>query len=125
MHINARRLAQLIALALVVLAILTILLIPMYGSGTTDSSGQGATSTDTVLAVNGPGILAVLAIPLLISLAPVVVQGRAESPVSIASAVFLCAFTLIAMLSIGGFFLPAAVAEVIAAFLPAHARRAT
>jgi hypothetical protein len=118
MRNKPRRLAQSVALALAVLAILAILLIPMYGSATSDSSGQFATTTVTVLAVNGPGILIVLAIPFVIALAPIVVQARATKPVSIAAAALLTAFSLISLLTIGGFFLPAAIAEIIAVFLP-------
>ena len=64
-----------------------------------------------LLRVNGPWVLVVLAFPVVVSAAPVVFAGRA--PRGVAAAV-LCAFALIASMSVGTMYLHAALAMVVA-----------
>lgn len=120
---GAKRVAQLVALALVVAAILAILVIPSYESVTTDSSGHETVTVSNVLSVNGLGVLAVLAIPFAISAIPMLVRGRAWNTVSIVAAVLLGVFAAIAALSLGLFFVPALIAEIVAACIPSRPRR--
>lgn len=121
--LSGKRVAQLIALALLIAGILTILIVPSYESVTSDSSGHQTVTENNVLTLGGPGLLATLAIPLVISAAPVLIKGPAWQPVSITAAVLLGVFTAIASFSFGLFFIPALIAEITAAFLPSSGRR--
>jgi hypothetical protein len=119
-----RRMAQLIALALVLLAALAVLVVPAYEGSVAGSSAHAETTSSTVLEVSGPGVLITLVVPLVIAAAPVLTRGRPWLAVSIAAAALLTAFTALALLSIGVFLIPAAVAAIVALFLPVRARRA-
>jgi len=116
------RVAQLIALALTAAAVIAVLFVPTYQIETSSSDHGASHFIMNALVVNGPGMLVPLAIPLVFAAAPVVARGRAWRPVSIAAAVLLALFTAVALFSMGVFLVPAAIAEVVALFLPAGAR---
>ncbi len=75
---------------------------------------DGATrcGSATGLSVNGPWILIVVSVPVVLTLIPVLVHRRAAR---IVSAVLLWIGCLLGMLSVGIFFLPAAILMTIAA----------
>lgn len=122
-HVSGKRVAQVLALGFAVAAAATILVIPSYMVITTDSAGRDIASMHTVLEVGGPWFLAVLAIPIVITIVPLLVRGRAWQPVSIVATVLLGVFTLVALLTIGMYFLPALVASVVGAVLPSGTAR--
>ncbi|PKW26296.1 hypothetical protein [Phycicoccus duodecadis] len=102
----------LLGLALSVLAALVCLVAPLYAAG--DGSG-GA----TLAAVNGPGALVAPALFVVFAL------GAATSPwrgLRLAGVAAHAALTLLALLTIGAFFLPATTALVLGAL---HALRAS
>ncbi len=126
---NAKRVIQIIALALTAAAVSAIILLPSYVSETTDSAGNESITTQTVPEVGGIGFVAILAIPLIFAAAPLFAPGSSWQIFSIGSTVLLAVFAIVASPSIGFYFLPAVVLEVIAVFLrprrhPPSGRRA-
>ncbi|AYG04869.1 hypothetical protein [Gryllotalpicola protaetiae] len=114
--------AQLIALALAVVAVAAVLFVPSYSIETSSSDHGASYFVVSALVVNGPGMLVPLGIPLLVAVAPVAARGRAWHPVSITATVLLAAFAVIGAFSIGIFFAPAALVEIVALFLHAGPR---
>lgn len=72
---------------------------------------EGCTGTST-FEIDGAWVLVVVAVPIAIALAPVLVRHRAAA---IVSAVLLWAFCVVGLFSVGLFFVPAAVLMTIAA----------
>lgn len=109
-------LLQIAALVLSVLAALLLLVVPAFGgtSVTVDSDGTQAERTVTLLESEGPGILIPLAIPVLLTFVPLYPLGDARRWVRLACTLLLGAFTLLAILSIGVFYLPALVCSIAA-----------
>ena len=110
------RVLQGVAFALAIAATLAALLLPLYTSETS-SGGSGSpdspvvTEQLTLLAVNGPGIFVPLLIPVLLTGLPLLIRGTAWRGLSIAATVLLAAFVVLALASIGGFYLPALLAS--------------
>lgn len=84
-----------------------LLVVPTYMRQTETNSVSGAVSVThaTLLQVNGPRVLIVLVIPVLITLIPMLARNRG---VRIAAAVVLASLALITVFSIGLFYLPSA-----------------
>ena len=93
-------------------------LVPVYQSTSFSSSGEQTRSTETLVGVNGPGVLIVLAIPLLATLlvagALLVRPRRGALPLAWALTALLAGVNLLAMLTIGIFILPVTAALVVA-----------
>ena len=93
-------------------------LVPVYQSTSISSSGEQTRSTETLVGVNGPGVLIVLAIPLLATLlvagALLVRPRRGALPLAWALTALLAGVNLLAMLTIGIFILPVTAALVVA-----------
>jgi hypothetical protein len=91
---------------------------PMYQTMSESSSGEVTHGTDTLIGVNGPGVLAVLGLPLLGTLAvgSALWHGARRGAVAIAWALagLLAAFTVLAMASIGMFVAPITAAVLVA-----------
>ena len=119
-RIRAKRVAQLIALALAVAAMVMMVLIPTYTGVTMTSDGTEITSRSTLVQENGASVLLVLAIPVALAALPLLARGRAWQPLSIVSATLLLGLVVLGLASIGGFILPAAVAAIVGACLPVH-----
>src|SRR5918995_4193892 len=90
------------------------------------SSGELTHGTDTLVGVNGLGVLVVIGVPLVATLA---VGGalwhgsrRGAVPVAWMLAGLLAVFNMLAMLSVGVFFLPVSAALIIACatYRPLH-----
>jgi hypothetical protein len=96
-----------------VVGALVVLVVPL-GSWCSISSvgGSERCGTSRIIADEGWGILLVLAVPILIALVPVLARGRG---VSALAAVLLWICCLLGLLSIGIFFVPAAVLMTVAA----------
>lgn len=122
-RVNAKRVLQLAAFALMGGAVLAIVFLPTYPSisGSSSSSDPAVHlvgASQTALEVNGTAILAFLAVPFVAAAAPLLAIGRAWQPVSIGSALLLLVCTIITAVTIGVFIVPATIAAVIATFLP-------
>lgn len=93
-------------------------LVPAYRSTGMSSSGELTQSTETLVGVNGPGAVAVLAVPFLVTLlvasALLARSRRAALPVAWALTALLAAFNLVGMLTVGVFVLPVTAALVVA-----------
>jgi hypothetical protein len=93
-------------------------LAPVYESSGASSSAEATHGSATLVDVNGPGVVVVLSVPLLVTLAVgyALWHGSRRGAVAFAWALtgILAAFNLLAMLSIGVFVLPATAALVVA-----------
>lgn len=122
--LSAARIWQLVALALAVAASLIVLFAPLYSSSASNCTPGVACATAPVapasaLAVNGPALLGPMLIPVLFTLVPLLVRSRAWRPASIVCAVLLGMTVLVALLTIGMFYLPALIASIIGVSLRA------
>lgn len=120
---KAKRIAQVVTVALSLVATGAILVLPGYVTVTLDSAGTEIVSTASVLTVVGPSVLAVLAIPNLFAIAPLLARDRALQPVSIASAVLLAGFGVVSAATLGLYFVPAILGAIVAVFLPPRTSR--
>lgn len=105
---------QMAALVLAVLASLLLLVLPAYSSATESGDGSEVTSTRTLLEVEGASVLIPLAVPALLMLLPLYPSGPSRRWISLACTILLAAFALLALLSIGAFYLPALVCSIAA-----------
>jgi hypothetical protein len=99
---------SLLALAAAVIGALVVLFAPLYTSCGSDTACRG----DSAVAVNGGWILVVVSVPVALALLPVVIHHRAVRTVA---AILLWACCVIALLSVGIFFVPTAILMTIAA----------
>lgn len=120
---KAKRIAQVVTVALSLAATLAILVLPGYVTVSLDTDGTEIVSTASVLTVVGPSVLAVLTIPNLFAIAPLLARGRALQPVSIASAVLLAGFGVVSAATLGLYFVPAILGAIVAVFLPPRTSR--
>lgn len=109
-----QRVAPIISLLWAIAVGLFVLFGPLYASGSggiaVDKSGNGVAfpinyGHASGLEVNGPWILFVVSVPILLTLAPVLIRRRAVRLVSGSVLLFLC---FLAALSIGILYVPAA-----------------
>ncbi|GAA1991744.1 hypothetical protein [Microbacterium pumilum] len=119
-----KRRVQIAALALAVLAAVVLLVVPTYESVTVSSDGGEISTSLTMLQAVGPWIFVVLLVPVLATAVPVFARGRAWSVLSMIGAIVLSGFVILSLLTIGMFFVPAAIASVVAACLPARGKMA-
>lgn len=122
-YLSPKRVVQIAALALALTAALMIAVLPMYTEMTVSSDGTESTSRATVLEVNGLWVLVLIAVPVLLAALPLSARGRAWQPLSITSAALLSACVVLGMVSIGLFFLPAAVVAIVGACLSPRSTR--
>jgi hypothetical protein len=80
--------------------------------GTTFPGNETVCSGTSTFSVDGWWVLVVVSVPVVISLLPLLLRRR---PAWIASAVLLWVFCVLGMLSVGVFFVPAAILMTIAA----------
>ena len=118
------RLGRTPTIALIVAAIYAFVLIaagfvvPVYESTSTSSSGEVTNSTDTLVGVNGAGVLIVLTVPLLVTALVTLAlwqrSRRLALPVAWTLTGLMAVLNLLAMLTIGVFFLPITIALIVA-----------
>jgi len=103
-------------------------LLPAYESTTMSPSGELTRSTQTLVGVNGPGVVAALAAPLLatglVACALLLRGRRGAIPFAWTLTALLGMFNLLGMLTIGIFVVPVTVALAVAcasASTPTHA----
>jgi hypothetical protein len=115
---RASSIALLSAVAWGSLLVVAGFLLPVYQSETVSSSGELTQSTGTLVGVNVPGVVVVLAVPLLVTVlvacALLVRTRRGAFPVAWALTALLGAFNLLGMLTIGVFVVPVTAALVVA-----------
>jgi hypothetical protein len=123
--LTARRWWQLAATALAVVAVVVLLVVPLYSSDSATVSSDGTAVTDsaqqTLIAVNGAGVVVALLVPLLLAALPLPWRGQAWQVTSIVSAAALLVFCVLGGFSIGFAFVPAAICAVVGAFVPVRA----
>jgi hypothetical protein len=94
---------------------------PFGESSTTAVSSNGAsaaavtTTRESLLEHEGASVLVVLAVPVALTLGGWVAARRRWRPGVVASAVALTVGVVLALLSVGAFYLPSAIAMVVAA----------
>jgi hypothetical protein len=119
MHVDDPRVKKLVvgAVAWTVLAIPAVLFLPLYTS-TSESSDGGTTTTSTdgisIVDQDGWGILPTLLVPLVLSLVALA-WGQRSRTALVVPALLYDLGVILAILSIGIFFAPAAIALTIAA----------
>jgi hypothetical protein len=116
MSVERLRLDRLPSALLLLAAVYSIALVvggfiaPVYSTSSSSSSGDDATGTDTLVGVNGRGVVFDLLIPLLVTVLVAVAlllrPRRRAMTVAWTLTGLLAAFNLLAMLSIGIFILP-------------------
>jgi hypothetical protein len=107
---------QVVALGLSLAASLALLVIPAFGGTSASSEGAGeVTRTTTLLESEGPGVLLVLLVPVVLTLLPLLVRGRGRRVVSVLAALLLGVGALMGLASIGAFYLPALISAIAAA----------
>ena len=118
------RLGRLASLALLLAALCGAVLFvggflaPVYESASGSSTGEVSQGAGTLVGVNGPGVVIILGLPLLITLAAgcALWQGPRRGAMTVAWTLtgLLAALNLLAMLSIGVFVLPVTAALIVA-----------
>lgn len=88
---------------------------PVYRSDAVDESGRVTHPTDTLVAVNGPGIAVVLAAPLLAALLAALALHYGKRTAAWGIIAGLAAFCVVSLLSIGTFVAPVAILLAVAA----------
>ncbi|WP_277051089.1 hypothetical protein [Ruania albidiflava] len=106
--------AGLVAFVLATLASIVLLFLPVYSTVTTTANGVQTEDTATLWAVNGPWILVPLAFPVLLTAAIALARGRGGLMVSILCTILLAGYTVLALASIGMFYIPALAVSVVA-----------
>ena len=110
--------ALLFAVAYSLALLLAGYLAPVYSTETSLSRGEISRGSATLVAENGPSVVFVLGIPLLVSLAVgaalMLYTRRGAIPIAWALTGLLALFNLLAMLSIGVFVLPVTGALIVA-----------
>jgi uncharacterized membrane protein YhaH (DUF805 family) len=100
-------------------------LVPAYRSTEMSSSGELTQGTKTLVGMNGPGVVVVLAVPLLATLlvasALLARSRRAALPFAWALTALLAVFNLVGMLTVGIFVLPVTAALVVACTMSSKA----
>lgn len=116
--LDGRRVVQLVALLLAVAASSFLALVPVYSGAATSTSSDGTVTTTqqtaTLLEVNGPGALAVLLVPVLLTAVPALWFGRGRTPAAVVGTALLALGCVAGLLTVGVFYLPALVAAGLA-----------
>lgn len=118
-HPGAKTVLQWAAFLLAVAAVGATLFLPGYSEVTT--TGDGGTvsvTTRTLLDTMGPAAVVLMLIPLALTGIPLLVRDRSRRPLSIGLTALLAVFAVLTSASVGWFFLPAALAAIVAMVVP-------
>ena len=115
---NDKRLTQFAAFFLALGAAVFLAVYPTYSQTSESADGAGSTSGATMVEVNGYWVLALLAVPVLVAALPLLFRGPAWRTASFVSALLLVGCVIAGIASFGMFFVPAAVAAVVAVVRP-------
>jgi heme/copper-type cytochrome/quinol oxidase subunit 2 len=116
-RLSVKRALQVLSTVLAVVAGALVLFLPSYTVVRSDSAGNESTSTLSIWQYNGPIMLLVVAVPVVIALVPALVRGRWWPVVSLVSAGLLLGVAFLGAPTVGFAFLPAVVAAVVAAMM--------
>ena len=99
------------------------LVVPSYSSGGVSSTsgssqGMGTTTTATLVEVNGPGVLFVLAIPVALAVVGVIGGGRTARLRALFCGALLYVACLAAALTVGLAYVPGAMLLIVAGVFP-------
>lgn len=102
--------------------------LPFYSASTVSTSSDGAVvseedTSSTIIEHEGAGVIALLVVPALLALGGLAGAALRLPALSIVAAGLAVAFCLVGMMSIGLFYLPAAVLLVVAAVRSARRPR--
>jgi hypothetical protein len=116
---------QLVALGLSTLASLVLLVVPAFGgtSASSDNGGREVVRTTTLLESEGSRVLLILLVPVVLTLVPLLVRGRAHRSIALACTLLLAVGALLGLASIGAFYLPALIFAIAAATAAMTERR--
>jgi len=117
--------ATIAAIALALAAAAALLFVPFGTICTAEARPVGEPQAEpvcepgpTLMATEGPGVIGLLAIPAIHAAVPVAAgRRRPAQPLRAVSALLLTAFSIVGIFSVGLFFVPAALAMVMAASL--------
>lgn len=122
--LDGRRAVQLVALLLAVAAAAYLLGVPAYGHVSTAVSSDGGTVTRygsaSLVEVNGGWVVGLLLGPVALVAAHALWRGRHRTAAIVACTALLLGFCVAGMLSVGLFFLPAAIASGLSLLAPAR-----
>ena len=121
-YLTTKRVLQLVTLGLVVGAAGYSCAAQLFAWAESDSSGNSVVMTRTLLESQGPGYLLVFMVLAALTACPLLLRGTSSAIASVEMAAVLTTFTVLGAMTIGGLFLPAAVASCIAALLPMRGR---
>jgi hypothetical protein len=123
-HLDSRNVRQVPAVSLAIIASVVLLLVPMYTQVKLTSGEPGQVSHPTLLETVGPSIFVPLLIPVALTALPLLIRGRARTPVLVATTVALVVFVVFSSASIGWFYIPALAAAVagVVTSMGSHAR---
>ena len=104
---------NLVAVAIALLTGLGAALLPFGTSGSTDSNGLETTMRVSLLSSEGPGMIIVVAIPVLLAALPLMLRGgQAAHRTRVGIVVMLGVVVMLGAASIGVFFVPTLIAMV-------------
>jgi len=91
-------------------------------SGSPGTAPEHTVEQLTLLQTHPPTVLIPLAVPLLLTLVPLLMPRRAAWPAAVVCTILLCGFIVLAIASVGSFYLPALAAALTAVVLPRTTR---
>ena len=113
---SVNRIARWSALLLALAAYVYLIAAPLYTTGASTSSGPPSLGSATLLDVNGLKVLAILAVPVLAAALPFLpLVHRARKIATVTAATIAALFVLLGAMTVGSFFLPTALALIVAA----------
>ena len=122
---GAKRVTQIIALALTLAAGLAALFVPGYQTVTSDSEGNVLAKSTTTLEQLGPWVVVLVLIPVAVAATPFLVSRGMWQPATIVAAALLIIWGVVSAWTIGIYYVPAIVCLLASVFLTAHGRSAS
>ena len=116
-RIGAKRVVQLVAVALAAGAGTLMLFAPSYQIERSDSAGNSSRGTATILEMVGPWALVLALIPMVVALAPLVVPAPARQWVTIAATLLFAGWIIVSMWTIGGLYVPVFLCLLVSVFI--------
>lgn len=117
-YLTGKRVAQIVAFFLAIAAAIAVVVLPGWIEVSQSDDGQQTITASTLLDAVGPQILLWLVIPVTLTGIALLVRSARVQLVLIVTTILLGVFCVVASASIGWFFLPAFVAQVVSLFLP-------
>lgn len=117
---DAKSVRQIIAFSLTIAAAIALLLVPIYNTVKLTNDGPDEVAASTLLEIVGPYIFVPLLIPVALTGLPLLLRGPAQNYASVATAVALAIFALIASATIGWFYVPALAAALASILAPSR-----